>query len=119
MIKEIIQSLIGGYKSQNANSADNNGLPPQHTIIDEEMFNHSGVTYLAMRIRAPDELDYEIVGVVERGNIIVKDSGVSGVIRYVRIIDSQKVEGLVDILRKTGFKKEMRYGGEELYKLKS
>lgn len=117
MLNELLKGLINRYFGQNQIFV--NGLPPQHKIIDEEEINHEGVIYLAMRVRAADEPDYEQVGVVERVELIVKDSGMSGVIRYVRIIDPQKVEGLVNILRKTGFKKEMRYGGEKVYELKS
>ena len=120
MLNELLKGLIGRHFGQNQTSVNVNGLPPQHTIVDEEIFHHNGIKYLAMRIRVPDEPDYVQVGVVEREKPIVRDSGASGVIRHVMIIDPQKVEGLADILRNTGFSENIKYHGkEEVYKLES
>ena len=119
MLNELLKGLIGRHFGQNQTSVNRNRLPPQHTIIDEEIFHLNGINYLAMRIRAPDEPDYVKVGVVEREKPIVRDSGASGVIRHVRIINTQKVEGLADFLRDTGFNKDIKYHGEEVYKLES
>ena len=119
MLNELLKVLTGRHSGQNQTFVNGKGLPPQHTIIDEEIFHLNGIKYLAMRIRAPDEPDYVKVGVVKGENPILRDSGASGVIRHVKIIEPQKVEGLADILRNTGFDKNIKYDGEEVYKLES
>lgn len=118
MIRELILSLIGRYWGKDS-SVNGNGLPPQHTIIDEEVFTHKGIKYLAMRIRAPNEPDYVIVGVITKQEAIVKESGSEGVARYVRMVDPQNVEGLAKILGNTGFNETTKYYGEKECKFES
>ena len=118
MIGNLVKWLIGIYFSPNQFSANGNGLPPGHKIITEEIVTHNGIRYLAMQISPPldDEskhhAPYINVGIIVDDRVTEKEGGGTGTFRRVKVIDAEKIRGLVELVNGTRLTGDFKYDGE-------